>query len=146
MLLQRVYAHLHADDLFAFETRNPLLDGVEHPEGFFVRLTTRNEEEAWPSLRDNQRHEVLVTRTRVYDHVTQVLYWTTYRRCVEHGDERVKVARIALRYTFPQELTALLHYNGFQLVRQYGDWNLEPLSATSRSIIVVCRKATRPNN
>jgi hypothetical protein len=45
-----------------------------------------------------------------------------------------------LRYTFPQELEALLHYNGFTIARRYGDWNGEPLTAASRSIIVVCRK------
>jgi hypothetical protein len=47
-----------------------------------------------------------------------------------------------LRYTFPQELAALLHYNGFTIERRYGDWNLEPLTAGSGSIIVVCRKRT----
>jgi hypothetical protein len=52
-----------------------------------------------------------------------------------------------LRYTFPQELDALLYYNGFTTIRRYGDWNLEPLTAGSPSIIVVCRKRgrDRPN-
>jgi hypothetical protein len=45
-----------------------------------------------------------------------------------------------VRFTFPQELEALLHYNGFTIIRQYGDWNLEPLTAASTSIITVCRK------
>jgi hypothetical protein len=31
-------------------------------------------------------------------------------------------------------------YNGFTIIRQYGDWDLEPLTATSPSIISVCRK------
>jgi hypothetical protein len=31
-------------------------------------------------------------------------------------------------------------YNGFSISRQYGDWNLEPLTAASPCIIVVCRK------
>jgi hypothetical protein len=34
----------------------------------------------------------------------------------------------------------LLYYNGFTILRRYGDWNLEPLTAASNSIIVVCRK------
>ncbi len=33
-----------------------------------------------------------------------------------------------------------LFYNGFEVIREYGDWNLEPLNADSPSIIVVCRK------
>ena len=56
--------------------------------------------------------------------------------------EHTKITRIAVRYTFPQELAALLHYNGFTIIRQYGDWDCEPLTAASPSIIVVCRKRT----
>lgn len=58
------------------------------------------------------------------------------------GREHTQVARTALRYTFPQELAALLHYNGFAILRQYGDWDEEPLAAASPSIISVCRKRT----
>jgi hypothetical protein len=47
-----------------------------------------------------------------------------------------------LRYTFPQELAALLHYNGFTVLRQYGDWDETPLGAASPSIISVCRERT----
>lgn len=32
------------------------------------------------------------------------------------------------------------HTNGFTIVRQYGDRDLQPLTAASTSIIVVCRK------
>jgi hypothetical protein len=69
-----------------------------------------------------------------------ILHWTTYRRWREGDQEQTGVTRIAVRVTFPQELAALLHYNGYTVLRQYGDWNLEPLSAASPSIIVVCRK------
>ena len=65
---------------------------------------------------------------------------TTLGAGARANKERTKVTRIALRYTFPQELAALLHYNGFTIVRQYGDWNREPLTAESTSIIMVCRK------
>jgi hypothetical protein len=68
------------------------------------------------------------------------MHWTSYRRWHESGQEQMKITHIAVRFTFPQELESLLHYNGFEIVRLYGDWNLEPLSASSRSIIVVCRK------
>jgi hypothetical protein len=49
------------------------------------------------------------------------------RRCPDAADD------------FPQELAALPHQHGFAMVQWYGDWNLEPLSATSTSIIVVYR-------
>jgi SAM-dependent methyltransferase len=155
-LLQRVHAHLHDEGLFAFETRNPRWANLVrsdqqetqpgskgahlHDDGVFAFLETRDEEEYGQTYTDTSGREVRVSRTQVYDHVAQVLHWTSYRRWHEDGQEQTKITRIAVRFTFPQELEALLHYNGFTIVRQYGDWNLEPLTAASRSIIVVCRK------
>ena len=139
-LLQRVHAHLHDEGLFAFETRNPLLPNLKTREGLFVALETHEAEEEWPSFINANGHEVRVSRTRVYDHVAQVVHLTSYKRWHEGGTEQSRVSRTALRYTFPQELAALLYYNGFRIIRQYGDWNEEPLSATSPSIISVCRK------
>ena len=145
-LLGRVRAHLHDEGLFAFETRNPRWrtreERDEDPDGLFVDLETRAEEETRPSFTDAEGREVRESRTRTYDHVAQVLHWTSYRRWHEGSEERTKITRIALRYTFPQELAALLHYNGFTVVRRYGDWDGEPLTAASPSIIVVCRKRT----
>jgi SAM-dependent methyltransferase len=154
-LLARVRAHLHDDGLFAFETRNPRwanlatrageadrLASEWHTTGrpLFAFLETRDEEENWQTYTDSSGRDVRVSRTQAYDHVAQILHWTTYRRWREGDREQTKITRIAVRYTFPQELAALLHYNGFTLRRRYGDWNLEPLTATSTSIIVVCRK------
>jgi SAM-dependent methyltransferase len=139
-LLQRVHAHLHDQGLFAFETRNPLLPKTKPPEGLFLTLETRAEEEAGASFIDVSGHEVRVSTTRVYDHVAQIMHLTSYKRWNDGEQEHSRVTRIALRYIFPQELAALLSYNGFTILRQYGDWNQEPLTATSPSIIVVCRK------
>jgi hypothetical protein len=141
-----VRAHLHDEGLFAFETRNPrwasLKSGSEKEEGLFANLETRAEEEAGQAYTDSSGRNVRVSRTQAYDHVAQILHWTTYRRWREGDQEQTRTTRIAVRYTFPQELAALLHYNGFTILRQYGDWNLEPLSAASPSLIVVCRKRT----
>lgn len=139
-LLQRVYAHLHDEGLFAFETRNPIFPHSQIPEGLFVPLETNEEEQEWSSFINTGGHEVRVSRTYEYDHVAQIHHWTTYKRWHEGGEKRTKITRTALRYTFPQELAALLHYNDFSIERQYGDWDLEPLTADSPSIISVCRK------
>jgi SAM-dependent methyltransferase len=139
-LLQRVRAHLGDHGLFAFETRNPLLPNTTLPAGFFFTLETIAEEKDWPAFTSAHGHEVRVSTTQAYDPVAQVLHLTSYKRWYEEGQEHMQTTRIALRYTFPQELAALLHYSGFTLIRQYGDWDLEPLSATSPSIISVCRK------
>lgn len=146
-LLGRVRAHLHDEGLFAFETRNPrwrTSEGRdEDPDGLFVYLETRAAEEALPPHTDAHGREVRESRSCTYDHVAQVLHWTSYQRWHEGGaQERTKTTRIALRFTFPQELAALLHHNGFTIARRYGDWDGEPLTAASPSIIVVCRKRT----
>ena len=142
-LLQRVHAHLHDEGLFAFETRNPLYTNVQKPKGLFARLETNEDEQTWPSYIDIEGREVRVSRSYVYDPLTQIHHWTAYKRWHEGSEERTKITRTALRYTFPQELAALLHYNGFTIDRQYGDWNLAPLAADSPSIISVCRKQLR---
>ena len=150
-LLARVRAHLHDDGLFAFETRNPRWAGMtladqraptaRTPNGeLFAFLETCAEEAHWRTYTDNQGREVRLTKTQVYDPIAQILHWTTYRHTGAGAEERTAFTRIALRFTFPQELAALLRYNGFTILRQYGDWNHEPLTVAGRSIIVVCRK------
>jgi SAM-dependent methyltransferase len=152
-LLERARAHLDDEGLFAFETRNPLwaspltraeqeaaLERARLRGDFFAFLETRDEERAWRTDTDTWGHDVRESFTQAYDHVAQVLHLTSYRRWREGNEERTKVAREALRYTFPQELAALLHHHGFAVIRRYGDWNLEPLSAASTSMVVVCRK------
>jgi len=153
-LLERVRAHLHDEGLFAFETRNPRWANLtradqealpkrvrahRRDQGLFAFLETHDEEQEWQTYTDISGREVRVSKTQAYDHVAQILHWTTYRRWREGEQEQTEITRIAVRYTFPQELAALLHYNGFTIIRQYGDWNMEPLTAASTSIIVVCR-------
>lgn len=155
-LLERVRAHLHDDGLFAFETRNPRWatsepqhahdDWIEQKQKetgeLFTLLETREQEQPGQTYTDIHGREVRLSTTQRYDPIAQILHWTSYRRWYENGQEQTKITRLAVRFTFPQELEALLHYNGFTIIRQYGDWNLEPLSATSPSIISVCRKRT----
>ena len=149
-LLKHARVHLDDEGLFAFETRNPRwadTSGIREPSrpmgeenGAFAFLETRDEEEPGGNYVDSEGREVHVSRTQIYDHVAQVLTWTGYHRWTEDGQARSKVGHVSVRFTFPQELEALLHYNGFEVLRQYGDWDLSPLSVTSRSIIAVCRK------
>jgi SAM-dependent methyltransferase len=124
-LLQRVQAHLDDEGLFAFETRNPLLPGTTTRVGFFVPLETRSQEDHWPSFINAAGYEVRVSTTQVYDHLAQVVHLTSYHRWHDGAQDHTRIARTALRYTFPQELAALLYYEGFSVIRQYGDWNLE---------------------
>lgn len=129
-LLQRVHAHLTPDGLLAFETRNPN----------WQELTTDPNESEWLHYTDAQGHEVRVTEVREYDHVAQVLVYTLWRRWQATDGPQERTTRIALRYTFPQELNALLTYNGFAVRAQYGNWDKSPLGKASPTIITICQK------
>lgn len=143
-VVRRAHAHLDDEGLFAFETRNPLLPNRKTREGFFPTLETLRGETSRPSYVNADGWEVRVATTQVYDHVAQVLHVTGVKRWRDGEREHTRVTRTALRYTFPQELAALVRHNGFHILRQFGDWNEEPLAATSPSIITVCRKRTGP--
>lgn len=141
-LLGRVRAHLAPDGLFAFETRNPRWEhagpGV-NPTGLFVRLESQPER-LWREFTDPDGVVVRIYNELRYDPIAQLLHLRSTRRRGEGAAAEVSVTRIALRFTFPQELEALLHYNGFTVLRRYGDWDLSPLTGDSPSIIVVCRR------
>ena len=56
------------------------------------------------------------------------------------GQEKLRVAPLSLRYVFPQEMEALLHYNGFEIVEVYGDADCSPLTNESSAMIYVRKK------
>lgn len=129
-LLARVREHLLTEGCFLFGTRNPtpqnLLE-VHHPEP--QKYTTFD------------GRQLVITEQQYYDPMTQIQHFTrhlTFRH--PGGQQEVKTLRTALRYVFPQEMEALLHYNGFQIRACYGNWQQEPLTATSRAMIYVCQK------
>jgi len=128
-LLASVNRHLLPGGTFAFETRNP--SGHD--------LTDQSKEEFDQSYISVEGYRVSVSSLQVYDPVAQIIYWTSYRRWNDGERDHQKETHIACRFTHPQELEALLHYNGFQIVQQYGSWNKEPLSASSPSIYSVCK-------
>jgi 2-polyprenyl-3-methyl-5-hydroxy-6-metoxy-1,4-benzoquinol methylase len=128
-LFASVKRHLLPDGVFAFETRNP--SGHD--------LTSQAEEEFDQSYTSIEGHQVSVSSTQIYDPILQIIYWTSYRRWNDGEHDHEKETHIACRFTHPQELEALLHYNGFQTVQQYGNWNREALSASSPSIISICK-------
>lgn len=128
-LLQSIRKHLTENGVFAFETRNP--DWKE--------MTTNLNEEEWMTYTNDKGFQVRIMETREYDHVAQVLVYHLYRRWQEAGEDKERVSHIALRYTFPQELNALLEWNGFCILEQYGNWDKNPLKKESPSIISICR-------
>jgi len=90
---------------------------------------------------NDKGYQVRIMETREYDHVAHVLVYHLCRRWQEAGEDKEYVTHIAIRYTFPQELIALLEHNGFRILEQYGDWDKSPLMKNSPSIISICALA-----
>jgi len=128
-LLASVERHLTPNGIFAFETRNP--SGHD--------LTNQPDEDFDQSYKGVAGHQVSVSFTQIYDPLAQIMYWTSYRRWNDGKHDHKKETHIACRFTYPRELEALLHYNGFEVLQQYGNWDKEALSPSSPEIINICR-------
>jgi ubiquinone/menaquinone biosynthesis C-methylase UbiE len=130
-LLARILEHLHPEGCFLFETRNPSpqnLSEIHHPQP--RRYTAPDGE-----------HLVITEEQPIYDPMTQIQHYTSqYRWLHPEGHQVEQTKRVALRYVFPQELQALLFYNGLQIRTMYGSWQQGPLTATSREMIPVCQR------
>jgi SAM-dependent methyltransferase len=129
--LARVREHLDEEGVFVFGSFFP------HPQ----QLENVEMEQEWFTTQHPDGWEIRVSGTEHYDELSQVKVETAYRRWKDaSGEDVVKVVPLALRYIFPQELEALLHYNGFTVVERYGDNEAGPLTNESRLMIYICRK------
>jgi len=129
-MLARVREHLLPQGCFLFETRNPTLRNlqeVRHPEP--QEYTTPD------------GGQLVVAEEQYYDPMSQIQHYTRHLTFLRPaGQQEEKTLRVALRYVYPQEMEALLFHNGFQIRACYGDWQQEPLTATSREMIYVCQR------
>lgn len=129
-MLARVREHLLPNGCFLFETRNPNprnLQQVRHPQGDTYSIPGGG--------------QLVVTEQQTYDPMTQIQHYLRHLTFLHPGGKRdEKKLRVALRYVYPQEMEALLYYNGFQIRSYYGNWQQESLTATSPSMIYVCQK------
>ena len=80
---------------------------------------------------------VFVTEQICYDAAAQVNHIRYFYRYERSGKEAV--LSFEPRQFFPQELDALLAYNGFQLERKYGNYDGAAFSGASPKQLVVCR-------
>ena len=85
--------------------------------------------------------QLVVTEQQYYDPMTQIQHYTRSLTLLHpDGQQERKTRRVALRYVYPQEMEALLFYNGWQIRACYGNWQQEPLTAASPSMIYVCQR------
>jgi len=127
-LFGSVRRHLAPGGRFIFDVFNP-----------DPRYLSRDPEELLPvAYYDDPSGggKMLVNEQYSYDKEAQVsrIIWH-YRR--EKDGRTVKKA-LNLRCFFPQELPALLKYNGFRIAARYGDFNRSPFKSGSAKQIFVC--------
>ena len=129
-LLARVRDHLTPVGRFLFCTRTPsprhlLQARYPYPQQY--------------TLPDGRQQ--VSTERQEYDPISQIQHYTFHEQWLYPGGQREeKTTRTALRYVYPQEMEALLFYNGFEIGACYGDWQQGPLTATSRQMIYVCQR------
>ncbi len=76
-----------------------------------------------------------------YDRLRQVLFVAMEFAPTDGGEPWM--TPLAHRQFYPQELEALLHYNGFAVTERHGDFAGGPLTARSPTILLHCRPRRR---
>jgi SAM-dependent methyltransferase len=85
------------------------------------------------------RGRICVTESYAYEPDTQIKRVTTHH-AIPGVDGEIE-GQLNLRMFFPQELDALLKYNGFALVGKYGSYDQAALDGRSEKQLIVCRLA-----
>jgi ubiquinone/menaquinone biosynthesis C-methylase UbiE len=132
-MLECVREHLLPEGSFLFGTRNPsrynLFEWGKSDQNIYTAPDGK---------------QVVVTAQQEYDHLTQIQHHTfsTLHRNWQTTQQETgeKTTRLALRYVFPQEMEALLFYNGFEILLQFGDWEQQALTESSPRMIYVCQR------
>ena len=81
------------------------------------------------------RGRVVVTESYVYEPNTQIKRITTHHAIP--GEEETE-GELNMRMYFPQELDALIKYNGFVIDDKYGDYDQTTFDSQSEKQLVVC--------
>ncbi len=76
-----------------------------------------------------------------YDKLRQILFVAMEFHPISGGESWM--TPLAHRQLYPQELEALLHYNGFAITEQYGDFFRSPLAKDAPTILLHCKARKR---
>ena len=128
--LAAIHRHLAPRGRFAFDVLMPDLGVLRRDPARFYRCR--------PVFDPSDGHRHAYAEAFDYDPATQVQTVTMHFQRLDKP-EVDRQTQLALRFYFPQELSALLHYNGFDVLRHEGDFAGEALLAGSESQVVVAR-------
>ncbi len=128
-----VRAHLEPDGLFLLDVLMPDVDylnrpafkrypGVRFKHPSYGAHYTYSEQSGWDPV----------------GQVNQMWFHYDHSDDVEGSGPPHVCRQLSHRYFFPAELEALLHYNGFEQIAVYGDFEEGALDADAESQVVVC--------
>ncbi len=130
-MLNRVNENLTNDGQFMFDTENL-------PP---TRMVNALEEVEWFTLTHPNGRQIYVSGTDKFDYAQQHWTQTSYERWDKPDGEFVRPPwELTLRYTTPQEMETLLHYNGFKIVARYADYEGALETDKKPSRIYICQK------
>jgi SAM-dependent methyltransferase len=132
--LARVHAHLAPGGRFAFDVLAPDLGVLRRDPDRFYRCRPIFD----PS--DGQRYAYAEQFS--YEPSSQLQTVNMHFQRLDRPSEE-RTTPLVLRFYFPQELLALLHYNGFHVLRHEGDFEGGALDWESESQVVVARAERR---
>jgi hypothetical protein len=89
------------------------------------------------------RGKIVVTESYVYEPHTQIKRVTTHHAIPGEPEERQ--GQLIIRMYFPQELDALLKYNGLTIKAKYGDYERAPFYAQSEKQLLICALGDAPD-
>jgi len=125
-----VSEHLADNGRFVIDVFNPRLD-------ILIRDPTRRYPIAeYPD--PDGRGIVVIRESNVYDTASQINRIRWYYNIGEGIEEFV--VENNMRILYPQELDALLLYNGFTIEAKYGDYDETPFDTASPKQLIVCHK------
>jgi len=128
--LTRVRAHLKRGGRFVLDVSVPNPEELGRDPATIARVTPFRHPSTDEVVRYGERFD--------YDGMRQVLL-VSMEFEPKGAPERAWMTPLAHRQFFPRELEALLHYNGFEVMDVYGDFEMRPPDGGTVDIALVCR-------
>ncbi|MCL0079054.1 class I SAM-dependent methyltransferase [Dehalococcoidia bacterium] len=128
--LSRVQRHLKPNGRFIVDIFNPRPDILSRDP------TKRYPHATYPD--PNGKGVVEVTENYAYDDANQI---SRIKLNYKIGDQAEKLDEVNMRIFYPQEIDALLKYNGFAIERKFGDYHENPFKSGSPKQIIICYQA-----
>jgi len=118
--------HLHPDGRLMIDIFNPAFEKLTRD------LEGRYDHMEFPD--PHGKGQIQLSTSNQYDAATQINTVRFYFSTEEHED----MIEYHIRILWPQEIDALLHYNGFKIIDKYGNYDGSPFCSSSPKQLLVC--------